>query len=218
MARGKQAAKAAKRREEAAQAKTGEVKERLAKERADADALIKALRAEIRQLKDGHRVEAERLAAEEIARLRQEKDEALTQRAATLETVEVMANNLDRMVFNGSRYCSMIHGIPPGAAIVSALTWLTGEDARAIRDVTQFLDEVGLPQDGWAARQLRQFSHHHQASSLLIEDGRLAPSLDTSEEEEDDRIHSAYRPAWYQAYRPQAQRFPRQNSPLLKRR
>lgn len=217
MARGKQAAKAAKRREEAAQAKTGEVKDRLAKERQEYDARIKELQAEVRRLKDGHRAEAERLAAEEIERLQGEKEAALARRGVALEAVETMANTLDRMMFNGSRYHSMIHGIPPGAAILPVLTWLTGEDARAIHDVTQFLEEVGLPQDGWAARQLRQFSRHHQASSLVLGNTVLAPSLDTAEEREVDGIHSAYRPAWYQDYRPQVRRFPRQNAPMTTR-
>lgn len=202
MARGKQAARAAKRREEAAQAKTGEIKERLAQERAAADEEIKSLRAEIRRLKDNHRVEAERLAAEEIARLRQEKDEALAGRATALEAVETMADTLDRMVFNGSRYCSMMNGVPPGTAMLAVITWLTGKDAQAIRDVNRFLEEAGLPKDGWAARQLRRRARVHQASSQVIGDTVLATSLDTAEKEGDDRIHPKYRANWYKDYRP----------------
>lgn len=199
MARGKQAAKSANRRAQAAQAKTGEVKERLTKEREEKDAHIKELREEINRLKNSHRTEAERLAAEEVARLREEMLELTRQRSAAAELVRQAAKSKEYLVFNACRYISMTQGIGPGEAFTLVATWITGENFNGVRDAESFLTENMLPSDGWLAQNMRRDAHwDHIISKSKMMATPSAMSLDAAEEQGNESIHPDYRAIWYE--------------------
>lgn len=203
MARGKQAAKAANRRAVKATEKAEEVKARLAKERQDSDQLIKELREENTRLRDGIRAEAERMAAEEVQRLNEEKALLAEQLNQAREAVREVMKTKEYLVFSACRYISMTKGFGPGRAFEMVYTWMTGEDYTGIYDVEKSLTKLALPPDGWVAENLRRNTFHERMvaqSQLFKTEG--AVSLDRAEEEEYPDIHPQYQPHWYKEQPP----------------
>jgi len=198
--RGKQAAKAANRRAQVAQAKTDEVKGRLSKEREDSDARIKELEAEVRRLKDNHRAEAERLAAEEIARIREEMKGVADQRAQLAEGLLDVMKSKEYLVFNACRFLSMVEGIPPFHAMARVATWVTEEDFGGVTDIEEYLTKLALPADGWVAALLRRNRNISRTLKRQTANGGtpFAISIDEAQKQNHDLIHEKYQPSWYE--------------------
>lgn len=202
MARGKEAAKAARRREAQAQARTGVVKERLQKEREQLGEEINELRAEILRLKNERQADAAKLAEEAILEVRQE----VAQREADVELLkaalkEAMASK-DYLVFNACRYMSMRDGKPPLAVLARVFTWMTEESFVGVDNTEEFLLRLALPPDGWVASHLRRSNNVLRVNKRTAREGdSLTISLDQAEEEGHKDIHEDYIPQWY-AHRP----------------
>lgn len=200
MSRGKQAAAAANRRADAAEAENASLKERLADEKARAGAEEKRLKDEIGRLKNGLIEEAGRLAAEEVRRL---NEEIIQLRAAVREGNELNrqeARARDYLMRTMSKYISMTEGEQPSVAVGRVITWLTSERFDHGTDVDKTIKQLSLPADGWVASELRRGHGYLSAEALQ---GHLAVSLDEAEENPGSfNVHPAYLPAWYEKQKP----------------
>lgn len=192
MARGKQAAASARRKATRAQEKTDEVKSRLQAEREQSDQEIKNLKAEVHRLKTDHLLEAQRLAAEEISRVRAEHEETTAQLKAVVEGAQQIMYTKDYLVANACRYISMTIGDTPLEALDMVVTWMTGEDFHEeILNYEAFLERLALPPDGWVGTLWKRNKHLNPLRT------GSAISLENAEKVGHDRIHKDYNPAWY---------------------
>lgn len=193
--KGKEAARAATRRANEADAKLAETKQRLADERAVHGLQIDALKKEITRLKEERTEEAALLAASEVVRLAVEIDE-LTRLLAEQEThtATVMAGK-DYLIRNACKYVSMTMGIGPGEAFDMVATWITGENFEGTRDIDTYIEQLDVPADGWTAEQLRATRN---IRAVQAKAGHVrAVSLEEAEAEGHAAIHPGYRPEWY---------------------
>jgi hypothetical protein len=191
--KGKQAARAANRRADTAEAKAEELKGRLASERSDWDIREKSLKEEIGRLKNGLIEEAGRLAAEEISRLNEELIQARRQLSEAEARVEAEAEARDYLMRNMCKYISMTEGVQPSLALGRVITWLTNKPYTQNADVNATLRDLQLPSDGWVAKLLRR-----GATYLKDRGGETSVPLDYAEEHHEEfPVHPGYQSIWY---------------------
>lgn len=197
--RGKQAAAAANRRADAAEAQVVDLKKRLRAHKVEHAAENQALKDEIGQLKTNLIEEAARLGAKEIARL---KEKIISLTAELSEASEIRrqeAKARDYLMRNMCKYVSMTRGLLPSEAVSNVITWLTNEPFSQKSDTAVIADRLGLPMDGWVMTELRR------SQTLMVNESALgheAVPLDQVDEDlERFAIHKDYRPVWYEKMR-----------------
>lgn len=198
MSRGREAARAAKRREDEARAEVECLREQLASERSKRAEEGAGLRTEIRRLKADQMAEASRLAAEEVTRRLAQLEEERRARGLSDDIVKTSFYLKDKFVLNACKYISMTTGERPFAALSMVMTWMTDEDFYGFENV-EIIAKLGLPTDGWVARFLRHNKHDlKRVARARIKNGNpAAVSLDHALAEGNSRIDPNYDPLWY---------------------
>lgn len=189
--RGKEAAKAANRRTIAAHDEIERLKAELKAER-DCQAKLKD---EIQRLKADHFQEASRIAVAEVKRQLERVEKERRDRGLSDDIVNHLSFRKDMLIRNACKYVSMTKGLDPAAALMMVMTWATDKDFTEGKGLsrTDFLIELGVPFDGWVARQCRRISQF----TMPKEWRHSAISLERAETEGHPDIHPKYNPKWY---------------------
>lgn len=202
MSKGKYASRAVNRVDSALAAENAALRAELSSLREASSAIEDRLRLEVGRLRADILAEASRLAAPELERRLAEVAEENRKVGLTVEGMRSFMATMDRFAMNACRYVSMVTGNPPGVAIDSVLTWITGEDYRQVVDVDDWLFARGLPSKGFMGEAMRglavkgndKFARKRYRKNL----GTLAVSLDNVEKNRDEYpVHPDYRPEWY---------------------
>lgn len=202
MARGRDAARAARRREEEANETAHALRLELKQLKETHHAEVEGLKEEIRRLRAEHLAEANRIAEEEITRKASEVEQERRNRKLQDDLIRTMTYNKDKFVRNACRYISMTKGMPPGGALPMVITWMTDADFYGLLEPAKFMAKLGLPTDGWVRRTFvghknhRRMQHNKARDQMSAEDP-LAISLDHAEEKGVSEIHPDYNPKWY---------------------
>lgn len=198
MSRGREAARAATRRAQEAEADAQQARDELAAERAERKTEVGAFRDEIKQLKSDRLAEAASMAATEVTR---QLAQAEAERRAKGMSDDIARNLLylkDKFTYNACRYLSMTTGAKPQHALELVMTWMTDEDFYGFTG-PDVLVKLGLPNDGWVARFLRENRHGlRRIRRLRLRNGDpAAVNLDRALADGNANIHPAFDPRWY---------------------
>ncbi len=191
--KGKEAAQAARRRAEQLQAECDRLTAELKSERSNHAREVDTLERQVRSERVNHMAEAARLAAEEVQRKLAEVEAERRTRGLSDDIAVHLILQTDKFIMNACRYVSMTTGAGPLDALAVVLVWKTEKDVERLPRADQFI-ELGVPADGWVARQLKELPRGWRKTSAYR---NLAMTLDRAEEEGHRRIHPNYRPSWY---------------------
>lgn len=190
--KGKEAASAARKRVVEAEAECEQLTRTLKNERAAHQQQVHDLEAQVRSARANHMAEAARLAAEEVKRRLDEAERERRDRGLSDDIVKHMLYRTDRFILNACRYVSMTTGELPLDALAMVLAWKTDKDVNSLPQVDQLI-ELGIPLDGWVARELRSLGKWRKTAVGKVS----AMSLDRADQEGHQRIDPRYRSSWY---------------------
>jgi len=159
MARGKDAARAAHRRELASQGEVAKLRTQLAEERTAHHVEVEAMKAEIVKLRADARRKAAGLAESAIDASRAEARRAREDTLFLVDTNKsVLWKQKDVLIREACRYISMTTGTDPINAFCVVWTWVTNEDLPdGITSLPMDLAmNWGISDDGWVALMLRR--------------------------------------------------------------
>lgn len=155
MARGKDAASAARRRQLASQEATAALRVQLADERAAHHAETEALKAEIVKLKADARRKASEIAEASIEASRAEVAKEQGDHRQLQDVTYILGKQRDVFIREACRYISMTTGVGPGRALEVVWTWLTSEEMPYGFTSVPDLATWGIIPDGWVGGVLR---------------------------------------------------------------
>jgi hypothetical protein len=194
--KGREAARAAKRRERQAGEESDRLREQLKQLQYEHDRTVQELEAQIGRLKKSLTDRAADLAGEVVRQLQEELTHTRSAARQAEERLRETRQRKDELVRNACRYISMTTGTPPELASEAVITWMTGEDFTYPADIEAALDRLDLPRDGWLARLWKARLHARRLIGRKGVPGN-GVSLDTAEQSMPERVHPCYRPQWY---------------------
>jgi hypothetical protein len=156
VARGRDAARAAHRREVAVQGEVAKLRAQLAEERASHRGEVETLKAEVVKLRADARRKAGEIAEGVISSSLAVVAEAQEDVGALEDITKTFAKQRDVMIREACRYISMTTGASPEHALEVVWTWLTGRDLpdgfKSVPDLVEF----GISPHGWVALIFRK--------------------------------------------------------------
>jgi hypothetical protein len=195
--KGREAARAARRREQSALAELGTVRAELAQERSRHDEEEQHSKTELAKLHGEIVREARRLADREVDRRLAEAEEERRRRGVSEELVQGFMTRQDKFVMNACRYLSMTRGWSPLDAMNVVWTWYTEEDGYGAGGNPVLMATLGLPRDGWVAWLLQHRITPRSALKAARTRRQLgeptAITLEHAEEQGHRDIHPDYR-------------------------
>lgn len=200
--KGREAARAAERRQYELTEQLNKLKEEhatLKKLHADE---VAALRAEKRTLRDSMREEATQLAAKEIARLTNEREEEYERRALCEDRLDDLAWRKDVLLYNACRYLSMSLGLDVVNALGMISTWMLDKNYDEVVTEAMMIDE-GVPADGWICTNLRANQTRVKPFHNLLlrsDENSMFIALGKVEELRPSTVHPLYRAEAFAAH------------------
>ena len=154
--KGREAVRAAQRRETQTRDELAQVKAQLRDERDRHHRREVELESEASRLRNDIRIEAGAIAAEQVKKKLAEADEERRQRGLSDDIVIYFTYQKDWLIRNACRYLSMTKNMHPRHALALVLTWATDHDIDyLLNDRESFFLDLGLPMDGFVATEIR---------------------------------------------------------------
>lgn len=191
--KGREAARAAQRRELNLQERVAELETALTETKRQWRTEVAAANAENLRLRSAIHEEAQSLAESAAADRIRKYEQMLRDKGMHEGVLRTWVVGKDKFLRNAARYVSMTTGEHPADAIQIVVTWMTDRPWEPIQDVKKFCLRFGLPPDGWVARWLKR-DRFFQKTEL---GSTKAVNLDVAIAEKYPRIHPAYQDKWY---------------------
>jgi hypothetical protein len=197
MTKGREAVRAARRRQAEAGSEAARLKAEMAGEREAHRIEVADLRAQITELRADVWHKASEMSVE-LTRDRLEEIEKARRAQGLSDDITVwLCWQKDRLIRNACKYISMTSGTDPYTAIAMVLTWCTDKDIRSLlRDDMEWFIELGVPPDGWVAGRIKRDKRWQKTEQTRSS----AVSLDHAIEQDHPKIHPDYKKygaKWY---------------------